>query len=70
MYPLALVVAIFSGAWPYVKLLLMLWCWLATARQLSPATRGRILEVVDLLGKWSLLDVFILVMFMVAFRWW
>jgi uncharacterized paraquat-inducible protein A len=32
IYPLALLIAIFSGVWPYIKLVTMLACWFATEK--------------------------------------
>ena len=60
--------AVSLGRWPYIKLLLLFWCWMASSAQLSPDRRGTVLAWIDALGKWSLLDIFVLVMFMVAFR--
>jgi len=64
-YPLALLVGFFSGIWPYVKLLAMLCCWLMPVRKES---RQAVLKWLDALGKWSLVDVFVMVLFMVAFE--
>jgi hypothetical protein len=64
-YPLALLVGFFSGIWPYVKLLAMLGCWLMPVRKES---RQAVLRWLDALGKWSLVDVFVMVLFMVAFE--
>lgn len=66
VYPLALLIAFFSGAWPYTKLLVLLFACLAPARWL-----GRVeglLALTDKLGKWSLVDVFVLVLMMGAFH--
>ena len=65
VYPLSLLVAIFSGAWPYLKLLLMLVCWLAP---IQVKFREKFLMFLDALGKWSLLDSLILIFMIVAFR--
>lgn len=68
VYPLSIMIALFSGAWPYAKLLLMMMCWLAPTRFLRESTRESVLMFVDKLGKWSLLDGFIMVLMLVAFR--
>lgn len=68
VWALAVIVAFFSGAWPYIKLLLMLLCWLAPPRLLSEGHRHRMLMALDALGKWSLIDSFMMIMFIVAFR--
>jgi len=59
--------ATFSGAWPYLKLLLMSALWCAPPAMLSPRARGRYFHMLDIMGKWSLLDLYVLVQAMVAF---
>ena len=56
----------FSGIWPYVKLLLMLFGW--CTRVLELRQRGCMLFLLDALGKFSLVDTFVLVLMMVSFR--
>ncbi|KAJ1454841.1 hypothetical protein M885DRAFT_521109 [Pelagophyceae sp. CCMP2097] len=78
VYPLSMLIAACSGGWPYLKLGLMLFCWSAPAaeavfrkdrfRVLSLANRGRILVVIDGLGKFSLVDTFVMILMMVAFH--
>lgn len=65
VYPLSLIIAIFSGAWPYLKVLMMLFAWLIP---IPVKPRERMLMALDALGKWSLIDTIILVFMMVAFR--
>jgi len=67
-YLLAFVVITWSGMWPYVKLLMMQWCWFVPTRVVSAHTRLSWLEFLDSWGKWSLIDVFVMVIFMVAFK--
>ena len=67
VYPLALLIAVFSGAWPYLKILLLLACWWFPTQRMSAKVRERILMAVDALGKWSLIDNYVLVLLMVAF---
>ena len=67
-YALGVIVAVFSGVWPYVKLLILLFCWFVSPERISRGTRGYVLRVIDILGKWSLVDDFMMVMMMVAFR--
>ena len=67
VYPLSLLIAGFSGAWPYLKILLMLCCWWIPTQRLGRRPRERILMAIDALGKWSLIDAYVLVLFMVAF---
>lgn len=63
-----MVIAGFSGAWPYVKLALMAACWTIPARGMPLRRRQRLLLWLEALGKWSLIDTFVLVMMMVAFK--
>ena len=68
VYPLSILVALFSGAWTYLKLMLMMICWLFPTRWLPPERRETLLMALDALGKWSLLDTFVLGLMLVAFR--
>ena len=68
VYLLAILVAVFSGIWPYVKLITLLLCWCLNESKLSPRVRERLLIILDILGKWSLLDSYVLIMMTVAFR--
>lgn len=68
VYPLSLLIAIFSGAWPYLKLLLCLAAWVLPSRVLPHQRRETMLVWLDRLGKWSLIDAYVMVMMLVAFR--
>ena len=68
VYLLMLLIWFCSGVWPYVKLILMLMCWMTSTRRLPPIRRERILYLLDSLGKWSLIDTYVMVLFLVAFR--
>ena len=68
VYLLAILVAVFSGIWPYVKLITLLLCWCLNEIKLSPRVREKLLIVLDTMGKWSLLDSYVLIMMLVAFR--
>jgi hypothetical protein len=68
VYALSLLIAIFSGAWPYLKLLLLLFCWTTPINVLPRKNRERVLMSLDVLGKWSLIDAFVLTLMMVAFH--
>jgi len=68
VYALSLLIALASGAWPYLKLLLMLCAWLLPPRVLGIRGRERFLQVLDALGKWSLIDSYVLAMMIVAFH--
>merc|ERR1719198_2590884 len=45
----------------------MMACWYIPARKMSVARRHKILEFLDAFGKWSLVDTYVLVLFVVAF---
>ena len=68
VYLLMLLILFCSGVWPYVKLILMLCCWVVSTRRLPPVRRENILYMLDSLGKFSLIDAYVLVLMMVAFR--
>jgi hypothetical protein len=67
VYFLAIIIAFFSGAWPYVKLMMMMFAWFAPAKLLSIPRRETFLIVLDALGKWSLVDFFVMILFLCAF---
>jgi len=68
VYLLMLLILFCSGIWPYVKLILMMVSWIASTRRLSPIKREKVLYLLDSLGKFSLIDAYVLVLMMVAFR--
>ena len=50
-YSLFFMVGIFSGVWPYTKLLVMMYCWCATpGKRFTKASRSKILSVLDYAG--------------------
>lgn len=55
VYPLSILIAFFSGAWPYIKLVSMLVSWFLPTSTLSSGRRDVVLRWLDILGKWSLL---------------
>jgi hypothetical protein len=66
IYPLLFLVVVFSGIWPYAKLLLMLSAWLKP--HASSSAREEQLLLLDALSKFSLVDTYVLVVMVVAFR--
>lgn len=68
VYALSSLVAVFSGCWPYLKLLIMFFCWILPGRTLSVGKREGFLLFVDKFGKWSLIDAYILILMMAGFR--
>jgi hypothetical protein len=68
-WALLFMVGAFSGVWPYAKLFAMLYCWCATpGRCFTKSSRSKILAVMDYAGTWSLIDLYVLSMFILAFR--
>jgi len=68
VYALSLLIAIFSGAWPYLKLVLMFISWVVPTQILLPSRREKVIMFLDALGKWSLIDAYVLTLMLVAFR--
>jgi hypothetical protein len=68
VYVLSFLIAIFSGAWPYAKLLLMLTSMMTPPFWLPVRKRETLMIWLDALGKWSMIDAYILIMMMVAFN--
>lgn len=66
-YLIAILTLLMSGVWPFVKLALLTISWLTPPRLLTEESRGRILSVLDLCGKYSFLDSWFLVLTVSAF---
>jgi uncharacterized paraquat-inducible protein A len=62
VYALATLIAFFSGLWSYIKLVTMLLCWSIPPGLLSISYRQTSLVVLDVLGKWSLIDSFVMIL--------
>lgn len=73
-YPLAILIVITSICWPYVKLATSMLAWVVPPVSRprggirGPRRRERLVEWLDALGKWSFVDIFVLIIMMVAFR--
>ena len=65
---LAILILIFSGIWPYTKTLMTLSLWFIPPTKVSVTRRGSVLLWLDWLAKWSMIDIFVLVISIVAFR--
>jgi Paraquat-inducible protein A len=65
---LACFILIFSGIWPYTKQIISLVLWFAPPSRVSIATRGSILLWLDSLAKWSMVDIFVLLVSLAGFR--
>lgn len=63
-YPLCFVIIFFTVAWPYAKLLMMLYAWLWPC---GAEKRGKLLIFLDQVGKWSLTDNIVLTFLVVFF---
>jgi hypothetical protein len=68
VYYLAILIAFFTGGWPYIKMVAMLLAWILPSSVLSVAWRNTLLTWLDLLGKWSLVDSFVMMVMMVGFN--
>lgn len=65
---LAILILIFSGIWPYTKQLITLTLWFLPTSRCSISRRGSILLWLDTLAKWSIVDIFTLIVSIAAFR--
>jgi hypothetical protein len=65
---LAIMILVFSGIWPYTKQLMTLVLWFLPPSRCSISRRGSILLWLDWLAKWSMIDIFVLVISIAAFR--
>ncbi|BFU23488.1 hypothetical protein EHI8A_065250 [Entamoeba histolytica HM-1:IMSS-B] len=67
VYPLSILIMVFSGIWPYTKLVMLLVVWMIPSSIIKPSVRGIILNVLDALGKWSFLDSYVMILMIMAF---
>ena len=65
---LAILILIFSGIWPYTKQFLTLTLWFLPTSKMSISKRGIYLIWIDRLAKWSMIDIYVIVLCIVAFR--
>lgn len=65
---MAIFIMIFALIWPYVKQFTTLFCWVLPPSTLSISRRGSIYLWLDTLAKWSMVDIFVLLISMIAFR--
>ena len=65
---LSLLVAVFSGFWPYMKLVLMLISFCLPASILSHKSREKILIILDATGKFSIFDTYVMIMMLFSFH--
>lgn len=64
VYSLAIIIGLFSCAWPQLKLIAMLIAWIVPSsfKYLSVHQRERLLIILDKYGKWSVIDFFTMLM--------
>jgi uncharacterized paraquat-inducible protein A len=67
-YELAILIILFSGVWPYLKQTMSLILWFVPPSVVSVEKRGRTFLWLDFLAKWSMVDIFTLMISLVAFR--
>lgn len=65
---LAIMILLFSGIWPYTKQLITLVLWFLPPRAVSASKRESIFLWLDALAKWSMIDIFVLVITVAGFR--
>jgi uncharacterized paraquat-inducible protein A len=65
---LAIMMFIASFAWPYTKSVVSLVLWFLPTGKCSVSTRGSIFLWLDALAKWSVVDIFVLVVTIVCLK--
>lgn len=65
---LAILILLFSGIWPYTKQLVSLVLWFLPPSALSVSRRGNVFMWLDALAKWSMVDIFVLILTIAGFR--
>lgn len=65
---LALLILLFSGVWPYTKQLITLALWFLPPSLVSCSRRGQFLLWLDILAKWSMIDIIVMLITVAGFR--
>lgn len=65
---LALLILLFSGVWPYTKQLVTLALWFLPPAVVSCPRRESFLLWLDILAKWSMIDIFVMLITVAGFR--
>merc|ERR1712038_2089646 len=65
---LAIMILLFSGIWPYTKQLAVSVLWFTPPRLIPVGMRESIFIWLDRLGKWSFVDIFVLILSLSSFR--
>jgi len=68
LYIPAIMIGAFSIVWPYLKQLVNLFLWILPPTKLPTSFRGSVLLWLDILGKWSIVDVFIMIVLIIGLR--
>jgi hypothetical protein len=63
---MAVLVFLFTGIWPYVKLITALFLWFAPPKWVSVSRRGSIFLWLDVLTKLSIIDIFMMLIALAA----
>lgn len=64
----AVLTLLVSGVWPYAKQLTTLTLWFLPPTRVSISRRGTMLSWLDFLAKWSMVDIFVIIIMIVLFR--
>jgi len=67
-YLIAFCIGVMSILWPFVKLFLLLWSWMASPKQLSLQARDSLLRFLDEYGKWSLIDTWLGILALACYK--
>ena len=65
---LALLILLFSGVWPYTKQLITLALWFSPPSLVPCTRRGKFLTWLDILAKWSMIDIIVMLITVAGFR--
>ena len=68
LYSLAVIIFSCSVLWPYTKQAILLVLWVAPPSRIGVHRRTSLFLTLDSLGKWSMTDIYVLVMVLVVFR--
>jgi len=67
-YCIAILTFLLSGVWPLVKLVILLSFWVASPSCIGYSTRGHILRFLDEYGKYSIIDSWLGILSLAAYR--
>jgi hypothetical protein len=67
-YLLAALIGALSLVWPYIKVVLMVYCWFSRPKTLGVKNRDNLLSYLDMAGKFALVEVYFLMLVIVMFR--